>query len=183
MHRNAYANAKRDFRWKLPFTLKGGLDVRQSMRDYRGGAATFTFVGPDGRAASGDENARPVPRSRSTPSRDGVFGFPKTQRLRAGKLWDFYQANPQSFTKVDNTIYRSAVQLSQHAEEIISVRAICAAMWRCSENRLKLTGGVRAEQTNIKAEGPLTDPTLNYQRAANGTVIDGNANRRASSPP
>jgi len=34
-------------------------------------------------------------------------------------------------------------------------------------------GGLRAEQTNIKAEGPLTDPTLNFQRDANGKIILG----------
>jgi TonB-dependent receptor len=38
-------------------------------------------------------------------------------------------------------------------------------------NRLRLTGGVRAEQTNIDAAGPLEDPTLNYRRDANGNVI------------
>ena len=34
------------------------------------------------------------------------------------------------------------------------------------ERRLKLVGGVRAEQTNVKAAGPLTDPTRNFQRDA-----------------
>jgi TonB-dependent receptor len=41
------------------------------------------------------------------------------------------------------------------------------------ERRLKIVGGVRAEQTNIKAEGPLTDPTRNFQRDASGKVIVG----------
>jgi hypothetical protein len=36
---------------------------------------------------------------------------------------------------------------------------------------LKLVGGVRAEQTNIKAQGPRTDPTLDFQRDAKGNVI------------
>src|SRR5205085_2305312 len=37
--------------------------------------------------------------------------------------------------------------------------------------RLKLVGGVRAEQTNIKAQGPLNDLTLDFRRDANGKVI------------
>ena len=37
----------------------------------------------------------------------------------------------------------------------------------------RLIGGLRAEQTNINAEGPLNDPTLNYRRDANGDVING----------
>ena len=84
--------------------LRAGLDVRQSQRDTRGGTTALTFVGADARAASGDENAAqfldPV-----YSSRDGVFGFPQTQRVAGGQLWDFYRANPQSFTKNDTTIY------------------------------------------------------------------------------
>jgi iron complex outermembrane receptor protein len=169
VQRNAYVNVKRDFQWSVPVTIKTGLDLRQSQRDYRGGAATFTFVGADGRAASGDENAGQF-LDPGYSARDGVFGFPKTQRLAVGQAWNFYQANPQSFTKVDNTIYRSAVQLSTWAQEVISsayIRGDIALL----QNRLKLTGGVRAEQTNIKAEGPLTDLTRNYQRSANGTIL------------
>src|SRR6185436_19200833 len=36
--------------------------------------------------------------------------------------------------------------------------------------RLKLVGGLRAEQTNIKGEGPLTAPELDFQRDASGNV-------------
>lgn len=174
VHRNAYLKARRDLNWTLPFTLRGGLDLRQSVRDYRGGAATYTYVGPDGRAASGDEGALPF-LDPGYSSRDGVFGFPKTQRLSGWKLWDYYGTNPQAFTKVDNTIYRSAVQLSTWAQEVIS-SAYIRGDTGLFRNRLKLTAGVRAEQTNIKADGPLTDPTRNFQRAANGTVIDSNPN-------
>ncbi len=174
VHRNAYVNAKRDFTFgSVPVTLKGGLDVRQAMRDYRGGAATFTFVGADGRPASGDENAGQFLDPLYS-AREGVFGFPKIQRLAVGQLLNFYQANPQSFTKVDNTIYRSAVALSMHAEEVISSAYIRGDV-SLLQKRLKLTVGTRAEQTNVKADGPLTDNSLNFQRDANGRVIDSNA--------
>ena len=180
VHRNAYIKVRRDLTWRVPVTLRSGLDLRQSVRDYRGGAGTYTYVGPDGRAASGDEGALPF-LDPGYSSRDGVFGFPKTERLSGWKLWEYYQTNPQAFTKVDNAIYRSSVQLSTHAEEVISsgyVRGDVAFF----QNRLKFTGGVRAEQTNIKAEGPLTDPTRNYQRTANGTVIDSNPNQAGIQP-
>jgi TonB-dependent receptor len=45
------------------------------------------------------------------------------------------------------------------------------------ERRLKFTGGVRAEQTNIRAEGPLTDPTGNYQRGPDGSILLGANNQ------
>ena len=176
LQRNAYANVKRVFSWRVPVTFKGGVDLRQSARDYRGGATTLTFVGADGRANSGDENAAPF-LDPEYARRDGVFGFPATQRISGGKTWDFYRANPASFTKNDNTIYRSAVALSKYAQETISsayLRGDAAFL----EHRLKLTGGVRAEQTNVQAEGPLTDPTGNYQRRPDGTIV-----RNASGQP
>src|SRR5687768_13894620 len=158
--RKAYANLKRDFRWNVPFTLKGGLDVRQSIRDYRGGTTALTsFVGADGRANSGDENAA-LFYDPLYSSRDGVFGFPPIERIDPAKLWQVYQANPQSFTKNDNAIYQSAIQLSMHAQETISSAYIRSDVTLLN-HKLKLTGGLRAEQTNIEAEGPRTDPTLN----------------------
>ena len=180
VQRNAYANLKRDFQWGVPFTLKGGLDVRQSMRDYRGGAQTYTYVGPDGRANSGDEGALPF-LDPGYSDRDGVFGFPKTQRLSGWKLWDYTKTNPQAFTTNDNTIYRSAVQLSTWAQEMIS-SAYVRGDFALLQNRLKITTGVRGEQTNIKAQGPLTDNTLNWQRDARGNVIDTNPNQAGIQP-
>ncbi|MSU49590.1 MAG: TonB-dependent receptor [Opitutus sp.] len=178
--RNAYFNLKRDFYWGVPLTLKAGLDLRQAERDYRGGAATYTYVGPDGRAGSGDEGALPF-LDPAYSSRAGVFGFPKNQRLSGWKLWDYYRTTPQAFTTNDNAIYRSAVQLSTWAQEAIS-SAFVRGDTALFNNRLRLTGGVRGEQTNIKADGPISDPARNYQRAANGTVIDGNANLAGVQP-
>jgi iron complex outermembrane recepter protein len=175
VHRNAYANVKRDVTWRIPVTLKAGVDVRQAMRDYRGGNTALSFVGRDGRPGSGDENAQPF-YDPVYSDREGVFGFPKAERVGGGQLWEFYQANPGSFTKNDNTIYRSAVMLSKHAEEMIS-SAYLRGDLAFFERRLKFTGGVRAEQTNVKAEGPLNDPTGNYQRQPDGSIIRGANNQ------
>jgi iron complex outermembrane receptor protein len=176
VHRNAYANVKRDFQVGIPLTLKVGLDVRQSTRDYRGGAQTYTYLGPDGRAASGDEGAARF-LDPGYSSRDGVFGFPKVERLSGWAMWDLAKSNPQAFTIAggDNQVYRSAVQLSQWAEETIS-SAYARGDTSFLRNRLKLNAGVRAEQTNIDAYGPLTDPTRNFQRNASGAIIDSNPN-------
>lgn len=182
VHRNAYVNVKRDFRWGLPLTLKGGLDARQSTRDYRGGAQIHTYLGPDGRAASGDEGAARF-LDPAYSSRDGVFGFPKTERLSGWALWDFAKTNPQAFTIAggDNQVYRSAVQLSQWARETIS-SAYLRGDTAFLQNRLKLTAGLRAEQTNIDARGPLNEPARNFRRDASGAVIDGNPNQPGIQP-
>ena len=171
LQRNAYANVKRDLFWRVPVSLKAGADLRQSARDYRGGTTTLTFVGADGRTNSGDENAAPF-LDPGYSARDGVFGFPATQRVSGAKLWDFSQTNPAAFTKNDNTIYRSAITVSKYAQETIS-SAYLRGDVAFFEHRLKFTGGVRAEQTDVKAAGPLTDPTGNYQRRPDGTILRG----------
>ncbi|MEO6245728.1 MAG: carboxypeptidase regulatory-like domain-containing protein, partial [Opitutaceae bacterium] len=53
LKRSAYANLRRDFVVRdVPVTLKGGLDVREQVRDLRGSAPSFVFVGADKRATT-----------------------------------------------------------------------------------------------------------------------------------
>ena len=104
--------------------------------------------------------------------RPGVFGFPSTQRISNQKLWELSQAKPAYFTQNENNAYRSSVGLSKYAEEITR-SAYLRGDVQFLENRLKLTGGLRAEQTNIVADGPREDPTLNFQRDASGRPILG----------
>ncbi len=178
--RSAYANLRRDFTWVLPWTVKAGLDFREAVRDARGTGAAYTFLGRDGVASttplSGDDQAVSYPNPEFM-RRNPIAGFPVLQGVSAWQLWEEAQANPGRFTVANaNTQYRTAVGLSTVAAETISsayVRLDLALL----HNRLRLVGGVRAEQTNISAAGPLTDPTRNYQRDAQGNVVLG-ANRR-----
>ncbi|HUR59733.1 MAG TPA: TonB-dependent receptor [Opitutaceae bacterium] len=178
--RSAYANLRRDFQWGIPFTLKSGIDMRQATRDYRGGTTALTFLGADGRASSPDDNAAQIYDPLFS-QREGVFGFPRTDRMSGYALMDLYRTNPSWFTKNDATIYRSATTLSKHAQELVTaayIRGDAAFM----QHRLKITTGVRAEQTNVRGEGPLNDPTLNYRRDARGVVIDSNPNLAGLQP-
>ncbi|MSU24994.1 MAG: hypothetical protein EXS32_14395 [Opitutus sp.] len=170
--RTAYANGRRDFHGQVPFSLKGGVDFRQGIRDQRGITPAFTLVGRDGRAstvpAGSDDLAAPF----VTASRIEPYGFPAFDGVGAGKLYQHYLANPAYFTINANTLYRSEISLAKRAEELIS-SAYARGDLNLFERRLKLVGGVRAEQTNIEAEGPLTDPTRNFQRNAQGALILG----------
>ncbi|MGH7944189.1 MAG: TonB-dependent receptor domain-containing protein, partial [Opitutaceae bacterium] len=59
---------------------------------------------------------------------------------------------------------------SKYTQEIISslyLRGDAAFFNR----RLLLVGGLRAEQTNIKAQGPFADPTGNFRRDASGNFV------------
>lgn len=182
--KQAYSNVRRDFYVKdMPLTLKAGIDVRQKVRDMRGPGGNleeYTFVGADGIT-----NSTRMPYSQTgVPHDDNLgrfiddafsrripdFGMPQQEFIDNKKVWEYYKANPTHFTRNLATEYQDVTTFSRRAEEIIS-----AAFFRVDNalfgNRLKLTWGLRAEQTNIDAEGPLTDPTLAYQRDANGNVV------------
>ncbi len=176
LKRSAYANLRRDFVVRdVPFTLKTGLDVRQQIRDLRGSAPSFTFIGADKRATTtpvdplGSDDRAGVAIDVFNSQNTAPFGFGQIQWLDASRYYGLYKSNPDYFTVDQNVLYRSFVSKSQRAEEVISsgyLRGDAAFFNR----RLKLVGGVRAEQTNVKGEGALTDPTRNYQRDASGKV-------------
>ena len=175
----AYANIRRDFAWRIPVALKAGLDRRQSTRDLRGTNAGYTFVGRDGRASTttgaNDDNAGPFVDARAS-LRVAPYGFPRVQWASSEAVLDLYRANPGYFTPNANSEYRSEVSASKRSQETVSaayLRADAAFL----DRRLRLTGGVRAEQTNVEAEGPLTDPTRNFQRDARGNPVLGAGGR------
>ena len=177
--RSAYANLRREFDLRgVPLTLKGGVDFRHAVRDMRGSTATWNYVGADGRAtttptdAAGSDDGVAALIDEPFSQRVMPYGFPKSQWISADKAWDLFQAQPGWFRGDANAEYRGAVSLSKRAEELVSsgyVRGDLALF----ERRLKLVGGVRVEQTNVEAEGPLTDPTRNFQRDSAGRFILG----------
>lgn len=179
--RSAFANVRRDFAGRVPFTLKGGLDFRQTARDARGFGAAYTFLGRNGVAsttltATTDDQAAPFANP-TFAERIHPNDFPRVPGISSGLLHDYYRANPTHFGAPNaNTLYRSLVSLSTVAEEIIS-SAYLRGDLPLFKNRLKLVGGLRAEQTNIDAAGPLTDPTRNFQRNAQGQFILGTNGR------
>ncbi|MES2697519.1 MAG: hypothetical protein V4773_28900 [Verrucomicrobiota bacterium] len=181
MQRSAFTNLRRDFTIaKLPASLKGGLDIRQSMRDIRGENPTYTHVGSDNvntatsTLANGlDDNAGRAPiLDEIFSQRMGVFGFPAVQYQSNFKMWEYAQNNPTYWTINRDTEHARRVELSKHAEEVISSAYIRGDL-QLIERRLKLVGGLRAEQTNVQGEGRLIDPTLNFQRRPDGSFILG----------
>jgi TonB-dependent receptor len=83
---------------------------------------------------------------------------------------DFFRANPGQFTINDDTTYRNYVTNSRWAREAIAATYLRgdAAFFN---RRLQVVGGVRVEQTNVWANGPLTDLTRNVQRDSAGNPI------------
>ncbi len=165
--RTAYGNLRRDFFTAIPFTLKTGFDLRESRRDVRGGTITYNYAGSGGQTRA-QPFLDPIYSQRTLP-----YGFPQLQTVSNRKFYEHYVANPAQFTVNDNTVYRNLVAGSRISEEIVSAGYLRGDV-AFFERRLKLVGGLRAEQTNVKAAGPRNDPTLNFQRDAQGRFIDSN---------
>ncbi len=172
-HNGANASLTREFFGRLPFSIKTGVDFRENEREVRAATIPYTFIGADGRAstapAGSDDRATPF-FATSYSQRDLGFGFPRVQWIDNGKLWSHYQANPTQMTLDANGAYVSAVNSSIHAVELVSSGYLRGDL-HLLDRRLHLTGGVRAEQTNVEAQGPLSDRTRNYRRDAAGNVI------------
>jgi len=174
VHRTAFANIRRHVGARFPLTLKAGIDVRQSRTDTRTSTTSVSFVGPDGRATTtptgaSDDGAGAV----FDPyffQRAGLFGIPRVQWVSNEAVLDLFRAKPAYFTADENARYRSEVNSSKLSEETIYAMFLRGDA-QFFNRRLKLTGGLRAEQTNITARGPLNDPTRNFQRDASGQVI------------
>jgi TonB-dependent receptor len=174
--RRVYANLRRDFNLLGAYAaLKGGLDVRQSVRDIRGQTTPFTFVGADGRASTtpvGSDDAATQFLDANFSQRPGPFGLHSIQWLSNEELWQHYQRNPAHYTVNESQAYINGINLSQRAGEIISAAYLRGDL-HLLQGRLKLVGGVRGEQTNDDAEGPLNNPSLNFQRDSSGNFILG----------
>jgi iron complex outermembrane recepter protein len=180
--KQAYYNVRRDFMVaEVPTSLKVGVDVRNKVRDLRGPGGnleTYTYVGADARASTtpttqaglinDDSPGRFLDEAFSLRIPD--YGMPRQEQVDNVKLWKDYQANPSNWTRNAATEYSALARFSRRAEETISA-AFMRGDASFLQRRLKIVAGVRAEQTNIDAEGPLTDATLGYLRDASGRVV------------
>ncbi len=184
--RSFFLNASRDFTGPVPLTLKTGADLRVAERDGRGGTISLTYVGPDGLAAPtpntpvGNDNGAAPFLDAEFSTRTPAFGFPRVDWLSATKIQRAHAANPAHFTTSAVDAYNSFTNLSKHAEERVTsayLRADAALL----DRRLRLTTGVRAEQTNIEAEGPLNNPSANNRKGADGRPIAGSLLNPAAS--
>ncbi|MEY2878385.1 MAG: hypothetical protein RLZZ15_765, partial [Verrucomicrobiota bacterium] len=160
----ATGNARRDFLWRVPFTLRTGLDYRQTRRDNRTWTSTYTYRNNtvNGTAAPFLD---PLFSTRFAP-----FGFPQIQHLDPKEVFAYWRTHQGEFTLNEDNLYRTNVTNSKHATESVSATYLRGDV-ALLDRRLLLVGGVRVEQTNTAADGPLTDLTRNVQRDAQGRPL------------
>jgi len=169
--RTVFANVRRDFFERVPVTVKAGFDVRDERFDTRTFNPTYTYVGPDGRAATTDDNASII-FDPSFSQRTPPFGFPRMDVMSNQKLFAIYRATPAYFTTNDATTHTATVNNSKYAQELVTAGYVRGDV-QFFDRRLKLVGGFRVEQTNAEGAGPLIDATRNFQRDSAGKFVLG----------
>ena len=179
---NAQLNAKRTFRPEaFTFALKSGLAFRSEQKDRNQPTWNPVYVGPDGRANSGDEGAGALPPGTLV---DPVFnytlprGVPGPQWVSPRKAYTLYKNHPEYFNLTTNaasdyTTWAGSVE--QLTESVSAGYFMADASF--FKNRLRVLGGVRYERTDDDGRGTLNDSSLQYQQDAKGRVIKDAAGR------
>ena len=165
----ATANARRDFFWRVPVTLRTGLDFRQTSRDKRTWTSAYTYVGRDGRGNLTNGTALPFLDPLFS-TRSAPYGFPRIQYPDSQEVFAYWRTHPTEFTLDENGLHRSHVTNSVRAQESVSASYLRGDV-ALLDRRLLLVGGLRVEQTDVNAEGPLTDLSRNVQRDAQGLPL------------
>jgi TonB-dependent receptor len=170
-NRRVFGSVRREFDAKVPLTAKIGFSVDQIQRDHTNAAINWTYLGPDRIANNADNSAagfsKPLIGLRSRP-----WGFSPIDWVDAVKMTETFRSNPDQFSMNPVAVYNLNTNNSKYAQETVAsayVRGDASFM----NGRLKVVGGLRAEQTNIEGEGNRVDATANFQREANGNVILG----------
>jgi TonB-dependent receptor len=171
----------RDFRSRIPFSLKVGGLVDTMQNDQRRYPKTWSFR-PNGATDAVSRQAKNFDVFDNAYNDNAPTLFGKKVRWISGKkLYELYQKNPSWFVLDDAQIHQDRVTNSRQLSEQIAAAYLRADV-RLLNNKLWLVGGVRFERTHDKGSGPLNDINAQYQRDASGRLIDGNPNLAGIQP-
>ena len=174
-------NFRRDFNLSLPFSLKFGALVSRVTKDVSGGAYGYAFNPPGGVAAQVAGNYDLVADGFSSSHHfTTTGGAPVTTRwLSPYKMYSLYLAHPEYFTfgtAQQANAYTSQVNTSKFLQETIPA-AYVRGDARFLNQRLRLSVGVRFEQTQDAGKGPLNNVGAGYQKNASGGFLRDSAGR------
>ena len=172
--KNNFNNAKFDVTRKFQpadfsWSLKSGALYKEAAKDRAQPQTTRTYAGPAFAALPAGTLTDP------DFNLDGPQGTFKTQQwLSTKKAFDLYQTNPAYYTTSAAADYIAWATSLEESSEAIRAGYLMAdgSFWK---NRLRLSGGVRYENTHVIARGTLTNLQLQFRRDANGKLVDGNA--------
>jgi iron complex outermembrane receptor protein len=168
---NTKGDLSRDFYGAVPFTLKVGATIDTFENDQRRYPITWNFR-PNGATDVASRQASKFDVFDQGYVDDGPTLYGERIRWISGtKLYQLYQKQPTWFVEDAPTSWQNYVTNSRSIKETISAGYIRTDWHLLANKKLWIVAGVRFEQTNDKANGPLDDPNAQYQRNADGSYV------------
>ncbi|HEU5080746.1 MAG TPA: TonB-dependent receptor [Opitutaceae bacterium] len=168
-------SVKRDFNtpW-FPLSVKAGGATNLLVRDLNYSARQWTYVGPDGKIASGDETMAGLGDPLLAGSTPG-YGLEGREWASPWAAYDLFTSHPEYFTRtpkqLGDQIKNEATRSPLLIERVSAAFVMADAQF--FQNRLRLVGGVRYERTRDRGYGYKQDNSAIYQKDANGDPIIG----------
>lgn len=172
---SAYANVRRAFSFRIPTTLKAGLDYRSQTRDIeRNATRSWTFVGPDRVANTADDDLKNhlSAYDEDFSRRLAPHWGKKVTYLSNYRMYDLYREHPEYFSTNDVTNLTNLINSSRRISEGIA-SAYLRADFGFFQQRLRVVTGMRVEQTDVEGLSARFDPTLNFAKDSAGNVMQG----------
>ncbi|MBL9201965.1 MAG: TonB-dependent receptor [Opitutaceae bacterium] len=173
---NLRLDLAREFSVGFPLTIKVGGAFDSFISDQRRYVKTWTFQPNGATTIAADRLASRFPVFDDAFNTDSPTVFGKKVRWISGqKMFDLYRANPSWFALNEAQVHQDNVNNSRRLRETITAGYLRTDA-RLFQNRLWIVAGARYERTDDKGAGPLNDINAQFQRNANGTLVDGNPN-------
>lgn len=174
-------NARRDLTLAVPLSIRAGGFVSRDTRRSSGGAYGYSFAPPGGAAAQRAGNYDVIVDGFSArhPANLADGRTVRAQWISPYKVYQLFRQHPEFFTfspAQRAAEYTSRVTLAKSLEEIIP-GAYVRGDARLLASRLRLSGGVRYEQTRDFGRGPLNDIGTTYQKNQDGSFVRNAAGR------
>lgn len=173
-------DARIDVRRKFSFrsvtgAFKAGISSREEFKSRDYNSLNAAYVGPDGRANSGDEGFAQIPGRDLTNVAFESFGvsrdaFPAVHFPSARKGYNLFIEQPQYFS-IDRALdaRNEAINADEITERIDA--AYVMADVTLLRNRLRVVSGVRFERTTDDGRTVLIDNNAQYKKDARGNVL------------
>ena len=176
---NLRADLARDFRGRIPFSLKIGTSFDTMQSDQRRYAKTWSFR-PNGASDATARLAGNFDVFDQAYNDDAPTVFGKKVRWISGrKLYELYQKNPSWFVADEAQVWQDYTNNSKALTERVSAAYLRADL-QLLNNRLWIVTGVRFERTDDQGSGQLNDINAQFQRNANGTFVRNAAGQKVN---
>jgi iron complex outermembrane recepter protein len=168
-------DVERQLNTTIPLSVKVGANTWEETRDNRRRNNSYTFVGADGVANTADDSAAPF-LDTTYFNQDPFWGSRPIQWINPYLLAETYKSNPSWFRSNDVTSETNRINGSERIAERVTAGYI-QFEGQLFDNKLGFVTGLRYEKTEDKGAGLLVDPDNIWQRNADGSFVDGNANQ------